>query len=405
MKKIYRYGIIFFLFSLIFINNVYSLELPQISSNNIVFMNLDDNYIIYSKNPEEKVQIASLTKIMTTIVSIENINDFNEQIIVTEEMLKDIDIDFSIAGFKVGEVITYNDLLYGTMLPSGADATNILAYSISGSVEEFVKLMNKKAEELDMNDSHFSNTMGKTDDNNYSTAYDLSKLLKYCIRNEKFKEVYSSETYISSNLKHEMKGPVKKLHSEELNMDYIIGAKTGYTQSAGLCLASVSKYNDKTYLLVTLGSSKQSWIQHMLDSKTLYEYFFNNYDYKKILSKGDILAKLKTEYDEEYIVKSNEDVIFYIDKNLEKKDLIYKYEGEKILKKGIKKNDKIGIFYIMDNDNILYKKQLYSPQTVRMTFNYFINHNKVFLISILIIILLLISCLNKKRKVVKNKHR
>ena len=202
-----------------------------------------------------------------------------------------------------------------------------------------------------------------------------------------------------------MKGPVKKLHSEELNMDYIIGAKTGYTQSAGLCLASVSKYNDKTYLLVTLGSSKQSWIQHMLDSKTLYEYFFNNYDYKKILSKGDILAKLKTEYDEEYIVKSNEDVIFYIDKNLEKKDLIYKYEGEKILKKGIKKNDKIGIFYIMDNDNILYKKQLYSPQTVRMTFNYFINHNKVFLISILIIILLLISCLNKKRKVVKNKHR
>ena len=153
MKKIYRYGIIFFLFSLIFINNVYSLELPQISSNNIVFMNLDDNYIIYSKNPEEKVQIASLTKIMTTIVSIENINDFNEQIIVTEEMLKDIDIDFSIAGFKVGEVITYNDLLYGTMLPSGADATNILAYSISGSVEEFVKLMNKKAEELDMNDS------------------------------------------------------------------------------------------------------------------------------------------------------------------------------------------------------------------------------------------------------------
>lgn len=404
MKRIFKYIFAFIIF-FIFINNVCAINFPEVSSSSILFENIDKNEVIYSKNEKDKVQIASLTKIMTAIVAIENIKDYDEKVLITKDMLKGIDIDFSIAGFKAGEVATYNDLLYGTLLPSGADATNILAYSISGSIDNFVELMNNKAKELEMSDSSFSNVMGKTEENNYSTATDLSKLLKYCYKNKKFKEVFSSEKYTSSNSLHEMKGPVKKLHSDDLKMNYIIGAKTGYTEKAGLCLASISKYNNDTYILITLGSSKTTYIQHMIDSQTIYNYFFDNYEYKKILSKDEIMVNLKTVYEEEYTIKSDEEVIRYVHKDTNKKDLTYKYSEDKKLEKGIKKGDKIGTFYILEGKDVLYAKVIISPKTVKMTFNYFINHNKVFLICVFIVIILLILCLNKKIKIAKNKHR
>ena len=143
-----------------------------------ILYNLKDDKVIYEKSPDDRVNIASLTKIMTALVAIENIDDYNKQIIITRKMLENLPNDLSKVGFKVGEVVTYNDLIYGILLKSGADATNSVAISVSGNIDEFVKLMNKKAEELDMNNSSFSNTIGIEGDNHYSTARDISKLLK-----------------------------------------------------------------------------------------------------------------------------------------------------------------------------------------------------------------------------------
>ena len=404
MKKYLTY-IFIFLLSFLFIFNVNAQEFPNIISRNVILINMDNNEVIFEKNSEDKVLIASLTKMMTALVSIENIDNYDEKIIITSDMISGIDYDYSKVGFKQGDVVTYNDILYGILLKSGADATNIAAISTSGSIDSFVEKMNEKAKELKMNNTHFTNTIGIDNEYHYSTAKDLSILLKYAFNNKKFKEIFTSESYITTDSKHNINGPLKYIHNDEFKMDYVVGAKTGYTKAAGYCLASVSKYKNHDYLLITIGAYSKDTKQYFIDSKNIYEYYFNNYDYRKILNKDDTIIKLKTQYDEEIIIKSKEKVVKYLDKSLDIDELNFEFDGDKIIKKGIKKNDKIGTFYIKDNDRVLYEKEIYSPKTVRITFDYFINHNKIELILLSILTILLIISMNKLLKNRKNIHR
>lgn len=391
MKKIIKYLLVIFIFFICF--DVQAEEIDGILSQNIIMYNLNDDEIIYEKNSNDRVNIASLTKIMTAIVSIENINDYNQSILITNTMLKDVTNDLSVAGFKAGDIATYNDLLYGTLLKSGADATNILANSISGSIDKFVQLMNDKAKELGMNNTSFSNTIGIEGNNHYSSAKDIAILLKYSIKNKKFKEIFETEHY--ENSKYNMDGPLKRINTDENN--YIIGAKTGYTTKAGLCLASIAKYNNISYLLVTIGAPKDDYMQHIKDSKKIYEHFFNNYSYKNILKKGEHLVTVKTIYGKKYDINSLDDVILYLNNNVTKDNLEYRYVGSTLLDKNIKKDDKIGTFYIINNDNILYQTSIYSPKNVNFDIIFFIKNN-ILLLSLVIIIIILIIYIFRIRK-------
>ena len=377
---------------------VYAEEI-DISSKNVILYNLKDNSVIYEKNPDDKVYIASLTKIMTAIVAIENIEDLDQRILITGNMINNLANDLSKVGFIEGEVVTYRDLLYGTLLKSGADATDILAISISGSVNEFVKLMNQKAKDLGMDNSNFENTIGIEGTNHHSSARDLATLLKYAIKNETFLEVFSSKTYISTNKEHDMNGPLKYITDKDnINFKYIKGAKTGYTSKAGLCLASIATYKGIDYLLVTIGADYENKTQHMEDSKKIYEYFFNNYEYKKIISKGDIIVKLNTVYGKEYDIISDETYESYLNKNITNEDLTYEYKGISTLGRDIRKNDKIGTFYIKYNDEVLYTKSITSPVTVKFDLLFFLKQN-IILISLLgILILLLILAFRIKKR-------
>ena len=238
---------------------------------------MDNDNVIYEKSSQDKVLIASLTKIMTALITIENIDDLDKKIVVTSDMISNIGYDYTKVGFKVGDVISYKDIVYGILLKSGADATNIAAISVSGSIEDFVKLMNEKAKELKLNNTNFTNTIGIDNENHYSTAKDLSILLKYAFKNEKFKEIFTSESYISSDTKYNMEGPLKYIHNDEFKMNYVLGAKTGYTRAAGHCLASVSNYKNHNYILVVIGNDIDNKKEYFLDSKKIYEYYFNNY--------------------------------------------------------------------------------------------------------------------------------
>ena len=159
---------------------VFSKDL-ELSSKEYLLYDLDKNMVLYEKDSDKIVSIASLTKIMTTIVAIENIDDFNETVYITYDMLKDVPWDSSVAGLSIGDEVTYLDLLYASILPSGADATNSLAISLTGSIDNFVDMMNDKAQELNLFDTHFSNTTGYDIDNHYSTANDILKLLVYSL--------------------------------------------------------------------------------------------------------------------------------------------------------------------------------------------------------------------------------
>ena len=132
---------------------------------------------------------------MTTIVAIENIENLDEEITVTREAFIGIE-DYSKMGLKVGNKVTYRDLLYGIMLPSGADAVNVMAINLTGNVNNFVNLMNKKAEELELTNTKFDNPIGMDSKENYSTAKDVSKLLLYSMNNETFKEIFFTKRHV-----------------------------------------------------------------------------------------------------------------------------------------------------------------------------------------------------------------
>lgn len=394
MKKIL--SILIFVLSFFTFNiNSFALEI-EIKSKNAILYNITDDKVLYEKNADEEVYIASLTKMMTAIVAIENIKDFNEKVLVTGDMLKNVTYDLSVAGFNIGDVLTYNEILYGIILESGADATEIIAYSLSGSEEEFVKLMNVKAKEIGMNNSYFSNVIGIEGDNHHSTARDMMKLVKYAIKNEKFKEVFCTKTYQNMN------GPLKRItNSDTYNMEYVKGAKTGFTDDAGLCLATYA-YNGKTeFILVTIGAPYKERNENIVDTKNIYEYFFDNYDYIGILNKGDQILNIKDVYGKEYNIKSDKNIKLYLNKFIDKSDLKYEYKGKKILEKNIKKGDKIGTLYIYHDDDNIYTLNVISPETIKFDFKFFVKNHKLQFVLLTLIITAFIVFINIKRIKIK----
>jgi len=228
----------------------------NIYSKNMILVNLDNGEVIGEICGEDRIYPASLTKIMTTIVCLEQLNDLSETIALEEDMFSELSEEgASMAGFSPGEKVKAMDLLYGVMLSSGADAAVGLANKISGSEENFVKLMNRKAENLGMEDSHFVNCTGLHDDNHYSTLEDLVKLLQYALKNNIFREIFTTKTHETSGGLALTSTMFEKLDAGQMDSRYIMGGKTGYTGQAGLCLASIAKINGNNYLLITANAA------------------------------------------------------------------------------------------------------------------------------------------------------
>src|SRR5574344_2484620 len=191
MKKV-----ICFLMAFLMCTNVYALD---ISSKYAVLYNLNDNTVVYEMNKDEKTSIASLTKIMTCLVAIEHIDNMDEYVTITNDEISDlISLNAYVIGLKVGDKVTIKDLLYGMMLPSGADAARGLAISLAGDENTYVSWMNDKANELNLN-LHFANIIGLDDVNNYGTVNDVAKLLMKALENSTFNEMFKTKTYTLSN--------------------------------------------------------------------------------------------------------------------------------------------------------------------------------------------------------------
>lgn len=384
MKKILFIITIFFLL----LTNTNALE---INSSNAILYNLNNNEIIYEKNSEEVIKIASLTKIMTTIVAIENIDNLNNKVVITDEMLKGlIEQNASVAGFEKGDIVTYEDLLYAAFLPSGADATQALAISISGSVSEFVNLMNKKASELNLTNTYFTNTTGLDDDNNHSTVKDVSTMLKYALQNETFKKIFQTRYYTTSNGKKLVSTIEYTSNKYKLDTSHIKGAKTGTTSKAGLCLASIASYNNIDYLLVTAGADKNlNKPLNIIDSNNVYTYFFTNYNYYNIINKDNVLLTIDNKYSKNKIeLTSNIDYSMYMLKE-EYDSLKYEYVGLNEIDIFTKENI-IGKYHIILNDEIIKTIDIYKPDKMDFSiFQFIYNYLYIFIPITLIFVLLI----------------
>lgn len=233
----------------------------SLHSSNAILVNLNKNEVLLDKNSEQIIYPASLTKMMTILVAIEHMDDLQERIILPREIFDDLyQENASMAGFLPNEELAIEDLLYGSMLPSGAEATIGLAEYIAGSEQEFVKLMNDKAQQLEMENTHFTNTTGLHNANHYTTVKDIALFLQYALTNNEFRNVYTAQRYSiqSTNLHPEgitlTSRMFQNMSSSMLPQGEIIGGKTGYTDEAGLCLASLAVVNGQEYILVTAGA-------------------------------------------------------------------------------------------------------------------------------------------------------
>lgn len=356
MKKL---GMILFFIvvSFGFVHSVSAEETFKINSKNVILYNLNDNSIIYEKNPDQVIAIASLTKMMTAIVSIELIESLDQEITLTAEVFKGLaEADASVAGFKVGEKVTYRDLLYGVLLPSGADATRALAIHLSGSEELFAELMNQKAKELGMINTHFVNTSGLDVEGHYSTVRDVAILMKYALQNETFKNVFTTKSYVTSNKRLTLRSTVANYGSRYgIDVSNIIGSKTGYTEAAGLCLGSIAEHDGISYLLVTAGAVSYDGLpSHVLDANTIYNYYFNNYSYKEILKEGQPLVTIPSYGGGDGItIYAKEPVYKYISNDVDLDSLSYQYIGENKVNYGTSMGTNLGTVSILNGTEIL----------------------------------------------------
>lgn len=330
----------------------------EINSKYAVLYNMNDDKVIYELDRNKKISVASLTKIMTCLVAIENIDDLNKTIVLNNSTFTNLS-GLSVAGFKVGQKVTYYDLLYGAMLPSGADAVQAIALNISGSLTSYVELMNEKAKELNLNNTHFVNVTGLDADNHYSTVEDIANLLKYALKNQELKKIFMTKKYTTSDNTLTFKSTLFKYSTKnDIDLSIIKGSKTGFTDDAGLCMASISDSNNVNYLLVTCGANTtDNKSYQIMDAIKLYGYYSNNYSYQKIVKKNQKLLtlKVKDSYTKEIIFKANKEISLYLKNDIDLSKLKYKYEGIKVLNYKNKKGDKLGTVMIY-NENILLEK-------------------------------------------------
>ena len=390
MKNIKRLLLLFILLLIPF--NVFADEV-NINSTYAVMINLNNNKIIYEKNKDDRINVASMQKIMTALVAIKKVDNLDESFTLDYGIFDYLDPELVMVGFEGGDTVTYNDLLYGTLLKSGGDAAYALGIKISGSEEEYSKLMNDKAKELNLLNSNFVNTTGLDIDNQYSTVNDIAMLLKYSLNDKKFKTIFTTKEYTTSNGYYEFKGPIAK--ANDLSMPYFKGGKTGFTDSAGRCLASYAEKDGVEFLLVTAGAPDEIDNSNYLDHKTLYEYFMNNYSFKTIVKDGDIIDKINTIYDDEVELKAPQDVELYLKNDIDIEDLEVYYKGKTELDRSIHEGDKIGTYYIEYDGDILYKEKILSPVTVKFKLR---TPYKIILGLVLLLIIVKIITKKKKRR-------
>ena len=336
MKKL-----IFLLFLLL------PIKVLAISAQSSIVMDLDTRRILYENNINEKHLIASISKIMTAIVTIE-MADLDKVVEVQDEVLE---ATGSAIYIEMGEKLTIRDLLYGLMLRSGNDAAMVIAKNVAGSMEAFTMLMNEMASKIGMQNTYFYNAHGleESDGNgNISTAYDMALLTKYAMQNAEFRKIFGTKNYqVKTNMKsYSWTSKNKLIH----NYNFITGGKTGYTQKAKRTLVTTASSNNINLVIVTLNDPND-----FNDHISLYKDIFRKYEAVKVLDKDNIKIKNETQYVDD-ILYTLEDIYVPVTKEEKNKLRIeYKLYNNKQYVDG----DIVGEASIYINDNLIHKENIY----------------------------------------------
>ncbi len=391
-----------------------------------MLIELNTESILFEQEADRLIYPASLTKIMTCLLAIENGN-LDDMVTVSETALENLHPDGSSAELKVGEQLRFEDLLYCVMLASANDGCNVIAEYISGSVEEFVALMNERAAEIGCTGTHFTNTHGLHDDDHYTTARDLARITMVALQDETFYTICTTTSYVvpATNLSDERTlHTTNYLVSDAMTPQYYWaqakGVKTGYTSQAGRCLITTASGGGMDLLSVVCGaktvvlSSGDLELENFVESRKLLEYGLSNFDYATVLSNLDTIAQIDVNFSagsDSVVVSPNQSITSILPKDydeslLERDVTLDNPDG---VDAPIAEGDKLGSVTVTYDGTELGSADLVAITDVpRSEFSYFRTKVKNFFLSywwILLLILLAILILLYMFVYLRAQHR
>lgn len=370
-----------------FFGIISSMEELGLSSRSYFLWNNSLGFEVLGRDMDVQTEVASLTKIMTALLVLET-RDLAETVVITPEMLSGL-YEFAVIGLTVGQAVTVEDLLYATLLPSAGDAAQALAISTSGSIANFADLMNKRAQGLGMANTHFSNPVGK-DEENYSTPRDIAILLSEALKNSTFVEMFETfEKYLPT-----LGITVRKTFRQT---GYTKGGKTGYTEAAGRCLASTAEIEGTEYILVTIGALPG---QNVVDTERVYAAVEAEYEPVQIMRAGEEVLRVGVEQSATKVLEfvAESDVTVALPNGIEREDLAYEYDGVQEVTRETTVGEKLGTFTIWQDEAVLYAQEIYYTEEPE-----FYNYSWVGLGAGVSVLLLLVAmvigvCTWRKRK-------
>lgn len=327
---------------------------PDLVCGAAIVMDVATGQILYEKNAYEQKYPASITKVLTVLLALEYGIDFNDTITISENAVWDIDRESSLIGLDVGEQITIGDLLYATMLKSDNTCAYAIAEMVSGNIESFAELMNKRAKELGCQNTHFVTPNGLHDDDHYTTAYDMALITREALKHEEFRTLAGTLSYVvpETNLADETRplwnGNRMINPAEAYYYEYCEGGKTGYTTMANNTLVTYAEKDNLELICIILDCD--GWKYSYTDSKALYNYCYNNYAYFYPLS------DFSFESDEENVPDNNAILEnFYSSMDHEMVDLVVDKDYALLLNKAVDttKIEKVINLYDTAQDNVL----------------------------------------------------
>lgn len=329
---------------------------PALDATAALLVSPDSGMVLYSKNADQKRYPASTTKIMTALLTLENVSNLDETVTSEAVDFENVTADSSNAGILLGEQVTVRDLLYALMLPSANEAAYMLARHVGGSWEQFVDMMNDRAAELGCTGTHFCNPCGLHEEDHYTTAHDLYLIAKEAMKDVTFRDIVSTVQHrmAKTNLHEEriIYTTNQLIFSSFQPWSYAncLGIKTGHTSQAGNCFVGYAEYGDAKLFSVVLGcsdSSKEypSVAASFTDTKKLCQWGFENFTSKTLARQGEEVTytkvKLSTDTNQ-LLLTAKADVVALLPKDLDVKALELVEDIPEEVKAPVKAGDPIG---------------------------------------------------------------
>ena len=389
----------------------------EISAPSAILIESKTGRILYEKNSEEKRYPASTTKIMTALLTLENVEDLQSKATVSYNAVFSVPSGYSVDTLKVGEELSIEELLYALLVKSSNEAANVLAEYVAGNVDSFATMMNTRAAELGCKNTNFVNPNGIHNENHYSTAYDLSLIAKEAMKNETFRKIVSTVSHtLPSTNKYEQTDRNLITTNDLINKknknyyEYAIGIKTGYTAYAKNCLVAGANKDGVELISVVLGTDKKEvngLSKRDTDTKTLFEYVYNNFSQKKVSTARETVVgqtKIKGETTEtkNLDLNTDSDINILVTNDKEKDEINGEIKLNENIKAPIAKGDKLGtITYNLDG--IEYTANVIASNDVQKS-NLILNVLRILLV-IVVLLLTYLYLKNKRKRKINKKHK